>query len=97
MNHDAVFISLACIHRCGAPLQAGLIQKEDIIVDAKSGVSGAGRSAKVNLLYTEVAEGLNCYGITRHRHMPEIEQVLPPPPAAEPCSPCCSLCYSLSH
>ena len=29
----------------------------------------------MNLLYTEVAEGLNCYGVTRHRHMPEIEQV----------------------
>ena len=57
-------------------LQAGLIGKEDIIIDAKSGVSGAGRSAKQNLLYTEIAEGLNCYGVTRHRHMPEIEQVL---------------------
>ena len=55
--------------------QAGLISKEDIIIDAKSGVSGAGRSAKQNLLYTEIAEGLNCYGVTRHRHMPEIEQV----------------------
>ena len=54
--------------------QAGLIEKDDIIVDAKSGVSGAGRAAKVNLLYTEIAEGINCYGVSRHRHMPEIEQ-----------------------
>ena len=44
-------------------------------MDAKSGVSGAGRGAKQNLLYTEIAEGINCYGVTRHRHMPEIEQV----------------------
>ncbi|KAK9836564.1 hypothetical protein WJX74_003205 [Apatococcus lobatus] len=57
-------------------LAAGLIQHEDIIVDAKSGVSGAGRSAKVNLLYTEIAEGINSYGVTKHRHMPEIEQGL---------------------
>ncbi len=56
-------------------IQAGLIEKEDIIIDAKSGVSGAGRSAKQNLLYTEIAEGINCYGVGSHRHMPEIEQV----------------------
>ena len=59
----------------GFLMQAGLIEKEDIIIDAKSGVSGAGRSAKQNLLYTEIAEGINSYGVTRHRHMPEIEQV----------------------
>ena len=41
-----------------------------------AGVSGAGRSAKQNLLYTEVTEGINAYGVTRHRHMPEIEQGL---------------------
>lgn len=56
-------------------VQAKLIQTEDIIIDAKSGVSGAGRSAKQNLLYTEIAEGINSYGVTKHRHMPEIEQV----------------------
>ena len=59
--------------RC-TPVQAGLISAEDIIIDAKSGVSGAGRSAKQNLLYTEIAEGINCYGVGSHRHMPEIEQ-----------------------
>jgi hypothetical protein len=41
-----------------------------------SGISGAGRSAKQNLLYSEAAEGINAYGVTRHRHMPEIEQGL---------------------
>ena len=75
-------------------LQAGLIEKEDIIIDAKSGVSGAGRSAKQNLLYTEIAEGINCYGVGSHRHMPEIEQVstqFPPSPsmyAGKNCSVC---------
>ena len=62
---------------CCAPVQAGLISAEDIIIDAKSGVSGAGRSAKQNLLYTEIAEGINCYGVGSHRHMPEIEQARP--------------------
>ena len=57
-------------------LRANLISPEDIIIDAKSGVSGAGRSAKESNLYCEVAEGLNAYGVTRHRHMPEIEQGL---------------------
>ena len=60
-----------------AAVQAGLISAEDIIIDAKSGVSGAGRSAKQNLLYTEIAEGINCYGVGSHRHMPEIEQAWP--------------------
>lgn len=40
-----------------------------------AGISGAGRSAKQNLLYAEATEGINAYGVTRHRHMPEIEQV----------------------
>ena len=57
-------------------LEKGLISTEDIIIDAKSGISGAGRSAKQNLLYCEATEGVNAYGITRHRHMPEIEQGL---------------------
>ena len=38
----------------------------------------AGRSAKQALLYTEIAEGMNAYGVTKHRHMPEIEQVTSP-------------------
>lgn len=57
-------------------LQAGLISDEDIIIDAKSGISGAGRSAKQNLLYCEATEGVNAYGVGKHRHMPEIEQGL---------------------
>lgn len=57
-------------------LQAGLIASDEIVINSMSGVSGAGRSAKQNLLYTEIAESVNAYGITRHRHVPEIEQGL---------------------
>ncbi|SEH24871.1 N-acetyl-gamma-glutamyl-phosphate reductase [Magnetospirillum fulvum] len=57
-------------------LRAGLIKADDIIIDAMSGVSGAGRAAKEANLYTEVAEGIHPYGIAGHRHAPEIEQGL---------------------
>ncbi|XP_030522921.1 probable N-acetyl-gamma-glutamyl-phosphate reductase, chloroplastic isoform X1 [Rhodamnia argentea] len=57
-------------------IRANLIQSKNIIIDAKSGVSGAGRGAKEANLYTEIAEGIHSYGITRHRHVPEIEQGL---------------------
>lgn len=54
----------------------GLIETNDIIIDAKTGVTGAGRSLKQNLLYTEVNEGIKAYSICNHRHMPEMEQTL---------------------
>ncbi len=57
-------------------LSAGLIEPTGIIIDAKSGVSGAGRSPKVNLLYAECNESIHAYGVGTHRHQPEIEQVL---------------------
>ena len=57
-------------------LNAKAILPEDIIIDAKSGTSGAGRAAKTNLLFTEVNQGLNAYSIGQHRHMWEIEQEL---------------------
>jgi N-acetyl-gamma-glutamyl-phosphate reductase len=57
-------------------LEAGLIDAEDIIIDAKSGVSGAGREAKEATLFAEVSEGVHAYGIAGHRHAPEIEQGL---------------------
>ena len=53
-----------------------LIDADDIIIDAKSGVSGAGRDAKLGSLYSEVTEGIHAYGIAGHRHAPEIEQGL---------------------
>jgi N-acetyl-gamma-glutamyl-phosphate reductase len=59
------------------PLVKGkLIASEDIIIDAKSGVSGAGRALKQNILFSEAGEGLSPYGIGSHRHVPEIEQEL---------------------
>lgn len=57
-------------------LSAGLVLPYDIIIDAKSGTSGAGRSAKVGTLFCEVADGINAYGVASHRHLPEIEQGL---------------------
>lgn len=54
----------------------GLIDMKTVIVDAKSGVSGAGRGAKVQNLYCEVNESIKAYGITNHRHTPEIEDQL---------------------
>lgn len=57
-------------------LEANLILPEDIIIDAKSGVSGAGRSLKQDNLFCEIAESMHAYGIAKHRHAPEIEQEL---------------------
>ena len=56
--------------------RARLIGSDDIIIDAKSGVSGAGRTLKQNILFSEAGEGLSPYGIGNHRHVPEIEQEL---------------------
>ena len=56
-------------------IEAGMVQPDDIVIDAKSGVSGAGRAAKEASLFTEVAEGVHAYGIASHRHAPEIEQL----------------------
>lgn len=57
-------------------IKEGLIDPQSIIIDAKSGVSGAGRSAKVNNLYCEVNESIKAYGVTTHRHTPEIAEQL---------------------
>ena len=56
--------------------KAKLIAVSDIIIDAKSGVSGAGRTLKQNILFSEAGEGLSPYSIGNHRHVPEIEQEL---------------------
>lgn len=58
------------------PAKSKLIDMSDIIIDAKSGVSGAGRTLKQNILFSEAGEGLSPYGIGNHRHVPEIEQEL---------------------
>lgn len=57
-------------------LKEGLIDPSTIIVDAKSGTSGAGRGAKVDNLFCEVNENIKAYGVATHRHTPEIEEQL---------------------
>lgn len=57
-------------------LRAGLLDKESIIIDAKSGVSGAGRGVSQAVHYSEVNENFKAYGVGIHRHTPEIEQEL---------------------
>ncbi|MFQ5516116.1 MAG: N-acetyl-gamma-glutamyl-phosphate reductase [Acidimicrobiia bacterium] len=57
-------------------LAAGLIEADGIVVDALSGVSGAGRAASVDLQFGTVAESVRAYGVGMHRHRPEIEMAL---------------------
>jgi len=57
-------------------VKEGLIDPSTIIIDAKSGTSGAGRGAKVDNLYCEVNENIKAYGVGVHRHTPEIEEQL---------------------
>jgi N-acetyl-gamma-glutamyl-phosphate reductase len=57
-------------------VRAGQIDADDIIIDAKSGITGAGRELKQTSLFAEVAEGIAAYGVANHRHAPEIEQGL---------------------
>jgi N-acetyl-gamma-glutamyl-phosphate reductase len=51
-----------------------LVDANDLVIDAKSGVSGAGRSAKEAMLFCESGEGMSPYAVSKHRHAPEIEQ-----------------------
>ena len=57
-------------------VKEGLIDPNTVIIDAKSGTSGAGRGAKVDNLYCEVNESIKAYGVGVHRHTPEIEEQL---------------------
>lgn len=57
-------------------VKEGLIDPSTIIIDAKSGTSGAGRGAKTDNLYCEVNENIKAYGVAGHRHTPEIEEQL---------------------
>ncbi|KAI4448031.1 N-acetyl-gamma-glutamyl-phosphate reductase [Eubacterium plexicaudatum ASF492] len=57
-------------------IKEGLIDPDTLIVDAKSGTSGAGRGAKTGNLFCEVNENIKAYGVTTHRHTPEIEEQL---------------------
>ena len=55
-------------------LRAGAINPDEIVIDAKSGMTGAGRAAKGEMLFSEVSEGFHAYGVGHHRHMAELDQ-----------------------
>ncbi len=55
-------------------IRAKAIELDGIVVDAKSGMTGAGRAAKEEMLFSEVSEGFNAYGVGHHRHMAELDQ-----------------------
>jgi N-acetyl-gamma-glutamyl-phosphate reductase len=57
-------------------IKAGVIDRERLIADAKSGVSGAGRGAEVRNLFSEASDNFRAYGVSGHRHLPEISQNL---------------------
>jgi N-acetyl-gamma-glutamyl-phosphate reductase len=55
-------------------IRAKAIDLDEIVIDAKSGMTGAGRAAKESMLFSEVSEGFNAYGVGGHRHMAELDQ-----------------------
>jgi N-acetyl-gamma-glutamyl-phosphate reductase len=57
-------------------VEARQIDPDDLIIDCKSGVTGAGRSVREDMLFAEVSEGIHAYGVAHHRHTPEMEQEL---------------------
>ena len=61
---------------CYPLVKEGLIDPDTLIIDAKSGTSGAGRGAKIDNLFCEVNENMKAYGVASHRHTPEIEEQL---------------------
>lgn len=61
---------------CYPLVKEGILDADTLIIDAKSGTSGAGRSAKTDNLFCEVNENMKAYGVASHRHTPEIEEQL---------------------
>jgi len=55
-------------------LKGKAIEPDEIVIDAKSGMTGAGRSAREEMIFAEVSEGFNAYGVGHHRHMAELDQ-----------------------
>jgi N-acetyl-gamma-glutamyl-phosphate reductase len=55
-------------------IKAKAIDADEIVIDAKSGMTGAGRAAKEEMLFSEVSEGIHAYGVGHHRHMAELDQ-----------------------
>ncbi len=80
-EHTRLIANPGCYTTCSIltayPLvKEGLIEPDTLIVDAKSGTSGAGRGAKLPNLFCEVNENMKAYGVATHRHTPEIEEQL---------------------
>lgn len=79
---DAILVSIPGCYPTGSILALApsikndLVFTDDIIIDAKSGVTGAGRSVTLEMLYAEVNDGIRPYKVGTHRHMPEMEEVL---------------------
>jgi len=79
LRHAKLVANPGCYTTCAElpliPLiKAKAIELDDIIIDAKSGMTGAGRAAKESMLFSEVSEGFNAYGVGHHRHMAELDQ-----------------------
>jgi N-acetyl-gamma-glutamyl-phosphate reductase len=55
-------------------IAAKAVDADEIVIDAKSGMTGAGRAAKEDMLFSEVSEGIHAYGVGHHRHMAELDQ-----------------------
>jgi N-acetyl-gamma-glutamyl-phosphate reductase len=79
IKHAHLVANPGCYTTCAqlplVPLIKGkAIDLEEIVIDAKSGMTGAGRAAKEDMLFSEVAEGFHAYGVGHHRHMAELDQ-----------------------
>jgi N-acetyl-gamma-glutamyl-phosphate reductase len=79
IRHARLVANPGCYTSCAQlpliPLiKAKAIELDEIVVDAKSGMTGAGRAAKEAMLFSEVSEGFNAYGVGHHRHMAELDQ-----------------------
>ena len=79
IRHAKLVANPGCYTTCAqlplVPLiKANAIELDEIVIDAKSGMTGAGRAAKEATLFSEVSEGFNAYGVGHHRHMAELDQ-----------------------
>ena len=79
IRHARLVANPGCYTSCAElpliPLiKAKAIELDEIVIDAKSGMTGAGRAAKEAMLFSEVSEGFNAYGVGHHRHMAELDQ-----------------------
>ncbi len=79
IRHARLVANPGCYTTCAqlplVPLiKSKAIDLDEIVIDAKSGMTGAGRAAKEAMLFSEVSEGFNAYGVGHHRHMAELDQ-----------------------